>query len=228
MTAVNALKQQCTAKSKASGQRCKRWAVTGYRVCQVHGAGSPHKGRPGGRPVTNGRWSKQLPTRLLERYETSARDAELLALREEIALVDSRIGDVLSRVDSGESGAIWQAVGLAYAALMQAKSAGKAKEFAAALGDLGALIERGRQDYAAWADVIGLIEQRRRLVESERKRLVDMQNMMTAEEALTLAARLASIVREHVKDPHVLSAISREFGGLVRLPDRRDADTPAR
>src|SRR3990167_6278745 len=33
---------QCTAKSKQSGQRCKRRPHPGARVCVIHGAGAPH------------------------------------------------------------------------------------------------------------------------------------------------------------------------------------------
>lgn len=33
--------QQCTAKSKQSGQRCRRAAVPGATVCRVHGGGAP-------------------------------------------------------------------------------------------------------------------------------------------------------------------------------------------
>ena len=51
---------QCTAQSKRSGKRCKGQAVTGYGVCRMHGAGSPGKGRPGGRPCIHGAYSKAV------------------------------------------------------------------------------------------------------------------------------------------------------------------------
>lgn len=34
--------RQCHAQSKSTGKRCGRWAVTGARVCVVHGGRSPH------------------------------------------------------------------------------------------------------------------------------------------------------------------------------------------
>ncbi len=33
---------QCHAKSKQSGQRCKRPAIAGGTVCHIHGGGAPH------------------------------------------------------------------------------------------------------------------------------------------------------------------------------------------
>ena len=40
-TAAKTSWSQCTAKSKQSGQRCKRPAIKGGTVCFVHGGGSP-------------------------------------------------------------------------------------------------------------------------------------------------------------------------------------------
>lgn len=51
---------RCSAKSKSTGKRCRSFAVTGYRVCRVHGAGSPKKGRKGGRPPEHGLYSEHL------------------------------------------------------------------------------------------------------------------------------------------------------------------------
>jgi hypothetical protein len=49
---------QCTAKSKKSGERCRRRARAGYPVCIMHGAGKGAK--RGGRPPVHGRYSKFL------------------------------------------------------------------------------------------------------------------------------------------------------------------------
>jgi hypothetical protein len=37
---------RCTAKAKRTGERCKCPAVTGWRVCRVHGARGGHKAGP--------------------------------------------------------------------------------------------------------------------------------------------------------------------------------------
>jgi len=37
---------RCTAKSKRTGERCKGPAVTGWRVCRLHGAGGGHPAGP--------------------------------------------------------------------------------------------------------------------------------------------------------------------------------------
>src|SRR5690606_3084472 len=86
----------CGAKTRA-GTPCKRAPVPGRTRCRLHGgltpAGASHYN------FKTGRYSKVLPARLRERYEEAAADPELLALREDIALLDSRLDDLLKRVD---------------------------------------------------------------------------------------------------------------------------------
>lgn len=35
------VREKCTAKSKRSGERCKRWPIRGGTVCAIHGGNSP-------------------------------------------------------------------------------------------------------------------------------------------------------------------------------------------
>ena len=50
-----------------------------------------------------GRYSKYLPTRLAGRYEEARADPELLALRDDIALLDTRVAQTVAALDTGES-----------------------------------------------------------------------------------------------------------------------------
>ena len=62
-----------------------------------------------------GRYSKYLPDRLVERYEEALNDVELMRLDDEIALVDTKLQDVLERLhQDGEGPGAWQ--------LMQSKN----------------------------------------------------------------------------------------------------------
>jgi hypothetical protein len=212
---------RCTAKSKQSGEQCKRHASIGRTVCAIHGGKIP---RGHALPqTTHGRYSKHLPTRMLANYVQSRDDPEMLALSNEIALIDSRTLDLLNRVDSGESGAIWRDLQATYKELREANQAGDVATARQLLLDLGSLITKGHADYAAWVDVRLLIEQRRKLVESERKRLVDMQQMITAEQAMLLISRLHDTVMRHVDDPGARAAIADDLGRLT-LQSTRGAD----
>lgn len=95
---------QCTATAKSTGERCRRHAVNGYKVCQVHGAGSPKQGRRGGRPPTHGRYSKWKKEDIRELVEQFEADEEPLNILPEIAAVRALLTDFIDtynqRVDA--------------------------------------------------------------------------------------------------------------------------------
>lgn len=162
-----------------------------------------------------GRYSKYLPARLAGRYQEAQEDADLLALREDVALTDARLADVLGRVDTGESGALWTAAQATLAAYRDAQAKAKPEQAAAAIAELSNLLNKGAGDWLAWDEIAKLLEQRRRLVESERKRLVEMKQVITAERAMLLIGAIAGIIREHVSDRAVLAAISADIGKVI-------------
>lgn len=202
----------CTAK-KTNGEPCKAQAITGKRVCRVHGGmtpsglASPH--------YKTGRYSKSLPARLAGHYAEAQSDAALLELRDEVALTDARLADLLGRVDTGESGALWQALQALRLDVIACKRAGDTVGQAKALNALLEMIGQGHADYRAWGEIGAVLDQRRRLVESERKRLVEMQQTLTVEKAMLLVGAIGGIIKAHVQDRHVLSAISNDIQALV-------------
>ena len=80
---------QCRAKSKQSGERCKRHATvsTGRGLCHIHG-GAPKTGVNPDKPVqiTHGRYSKSVPADIAERYEYFKTDPDILSLKPDVAL----------------------------------------------------------------------------------------------------------------------------------------------
>lgn len=191
--------------------------------CRIHGGLTP---TGFALPQTkHGRYSKHLPTRLMDRYLEAQSDPDLLALRDEIALLDARLSDVLGRVDTGESGQRWTNVQAAMKAFDAAERTGNVDEMKEALFTLRHEIRMGVMDYAAWDDIRSLLDQRRRTVESERKRLVEMQQTITTERAMLLLAAVADTIRRHVTDRDILAAISAELGRLVATAPRSLPDS---
>jgi hypothetical protein len=203
--------KRCGAKTR-SGKTCCKFPVAGRERCRLHGGAtpvgvaSPH--------FKTGRHSKYIPERLAERYQEALADGELLALREEIALVDARLADLLGRVDTGESGLFWRQARAALNGYNKAVAEKKDVEAATYLFELRQIIDKGIEDYSAWAEVHAVLEQRRRLVESETKRLSQMQQFITAEKAMALIASLTDIIKRHVTDRAALAGISAD---LIRL-----------
>jgi predicted nucleic acid-binding Zn-ribbon protein len=201
---------------------CRRPVSAEGQRCRVHGGASP--AGIASPHFKHGRRGKYLPTRLLERYEEAVGDSELLALRDEIALIDVRINELLERIDTGESAALWAQLGAKFEKMQQAYASQDDSGFARAVKGLGAIIEQGGRADQVWDDIGNVIEQRRKLVESERKRLVDMQQMLTAEQAMTLLAAVVDVVRRNVTDRDALAAISADVKRIVLAGPGRGVD----
>lgn len=182
--------------------------------CRFHGGKTP-VGVSASR-FQHGRYSRDFPSRLIGRYEQALADPEVSSVREEIALVDARTSDCLSRVDSKEAGIHWQAVRKAIADVQGAHDAPTRETAVKQAVDACSL---ALSDYAAWAEVLDLVERRRKLAETETKRLTAMGQQITAEKAMLLLAAVVDIVRRNVTDPGQLKAISREISALAGRED---------
>lgn len=86
---------RCSAKSKRSGERCKRHASIGRTVCRMHGGATP---RGVDHPSWRGKgYSKDLPTQLRDRFAASVDDPDLSSCRNELALIDARLGELFEK-----------------------------------------------------------------------------------------------------------------------------------
>lgn len=210
--------QQCTAKSKQTGERCKLPPTPGRNVCRFHG-GKTLQGlaAPG---LKHGRYSKYLPARLLEIYQESKDNPDLLDLSGDISLVDARLSDLLKRVDSGESGEAWQLAREAQKALNDGLNKGDIALARMALSDLEGVIKRGLSDYRAWREIGELLDRRERLVRSQRKSEVEAGELIPKAEVRLLTSYLLRAVTENVKDPETLAAISASFRNIAMVEGR--------
>lgn len=161
---------ECGAK-KRDGTPCRAKAMANGR-CRIHGGATPSGfALP---QYKTGRYSKVLPDALRYRYEVARDDEDLLSLRDEIALLDIRITELLGSSPNDDT----------------------------------------------WAQVVGLFEQRRKLAESEHKRLVTLKQYVSVEQVYAFIGALGGILREHVTDRRALAAIQRDLSGLLARPAR--------
>lgn len=162
-----------------------------------------------------GRYSKSLPDRLAARYVEATQDSELLALRDEIALTDTLIVDTVEKLDTGGSKAHFIALRQKWDEYQRYQKQGDAPKSTTALWELGNLITEGLRDFTLLDDIARLIEQRRKLSESERKRLIEMRQLFTAEQAVLLLGAITDIIARNVTDRDTRARISREFTQLA-------------
>ncbi len=198
---------------KKDGKPCRGHAMPNGR-CYKHGGATP-----AGLASPNfkhGKYSSVVPGRMLARYQEAEQDPALLSLRSELALLDGRLFDLLGRVDTGESGRIW---GKAQEAVLDLRAANLNKDQEAAgeaLNRLIGIISKGHSDYAAWHEVHEVVDQRRRIAESERKRLVETHQMITTERALALMGAIVGAIKEEINDQKLLQRISARILGLAQ------------
>lgn len=203
---------------KRNGWPCESVFVRGNGLCRMHG-GNARRGALAG-PWKNGRHSafaRILPARFRAAYEASLSDDNLLSLRSEIALADVRTYELLEQLSSGESGEAWSRAGvLADAIRTEAGADEPDPEVLRRLSDeLAGLSEAGVGDAKKWREVREATEHRRKLSESERARLKELSSMISAEEALTIVARLVDIVMKHVTDTPTRAHMLYEIEALV-------------
>lgn len=201
----------CGAKTKHGP--CRNSPLVGRTRCKFHGGMNPT-----GIAAPNykdGRYSPYVPKKLLDVYVDSLYDPHKLELNSEISLVEARLSELLQRVDRSVAYNQVEALRREYKVLKEALARGDLKGATFASDAYGTLLDEQYSDYAAWQEIINLVDQRRRLVESERKRLVEANLVVTSEEALRIVTGLLQAVKTYVTDKKVLANIQAEFTKLV-------------
>lgn len=165
--------------------------------------------------------------KLLQKYQAAMKDPELLSLRESLAILEIRGKELLERADSGESADRWR---MALEAWSDFKGKRNSLFEPAAFAKLNSVMEDAMHDYASWRQLFDIFELRRKLSESERKRLLEMQQIITAEDAAKLITALQMAVIRIVDDSSKLKLIEYEFirlsgvGGVQEPKERVDEE----
>lgn len=207
--------RQCTAKSKRSGQRCKRVASPGGTVCAMHGGKTP-RGMASPHTV-HGRYSKHLKGGILKTYRETIADPEILALDSEIALLAGRLADLLERIAGGGPGP--RELAAAWAELDRARQSKDAQGFNRAFARMDALVASGHNTDALWQDVERCTIRLARLVRVESQRRVAMSAVLPTSKALEFAKSIVVSVLNHVHDPAIRARIQTDV--RLALGDER-------
>ena len=220
------VKQLCSAHKKHGGA-CTQPAMPNGK-CRMHG-GKVRLG-PSNPAWKHGRYSKVLPLRLSARYEDALLNPDLLSVRHDIAAAESQLADLFARLDTGESGAVWDALQKALAAFEEATAIGNRPVMHASLATLRRLITQGSSEYAAWDDIREMWQSRCKLTETEQRTLLVQQQMITVHELAGLLGVITHAIQERVT-AHADAATARTILGLLSadldaLSTRQDGAGP--
>ena len=161
-----------------------------------------------------GRYSRYMPARLLEAYDQSRQDPDILSLNEDISLTEARVADVLQRVDTAESGAMWDELSKLAKEIKLARKSGDPGLVEDLFDEMLKLISKGKGDRENWREIGDLLERKRKLSESQLKLLVTKQEFISRQQAVALVSNLVEVVKTHVNDSQTKRRI---IGGISQL-----------
>jgi hypothetical protein len=184
----------CTAHKRRDGSPCGAIAVKGTTKCKFHGGRS--LSGPLHPSFKTGKYSKHLPAQLAARYEEARANPRLLSLGDDIAVAEARLAALLEQVTTGESASAWGDM----QALMTEFEAARVRGDASAMGSLfqrlRGVVERGSAGVGAWDEIRKVWEIRGKLIQTETKTLLAMQQIMTVQQVmLMLGAATDAVVR---------------------------------
>ena len=182
------------AYRRRTGEQCGNYKMHGMDVCRMHG-GKSLRGAKSPRAKTL-KYSKYVPDKLLLKLAQAETDDELIEMRAEMALLDTRIMQLLERLETDEAGKRWKAAQEAYREVDKHWRLHDRVNVEISLERLKEAIIDGRSDYEAWEDIQNVIRLRRQLAQTQHKRETEMGQLVTIAQALNLVTRVFGIVTE--------------------------------
>jgi hypothetical protein len=220
--------QRCVATSKQHNRRCRNYRDLGTTVCRFHGAAMQVQQQQYRLDNGQGRSSMRLPIRLAERYDQLVSDPEILNLSRDLALLDIRLEELTGRLEDGESTRGWARAKEAFRKLRAALTDGNGGAVREQIGVLGRLIDSSVNLDNTWRDIRDILLERRLLAETERRRLVDLHQMVTVEELMLLMNNVVMVINKHVPEPERRANIAIELRALLNREAATRSGRPAR
>lgn len=168
-----------------------------------------------------GAYSKYMPKGVATRYKTAMTDPDLLSARDEIALVQLRIQDLMGKLKDGGTADLWDNLRQEFVSVEAAIRTGDASALDKGLRALGEIIEEGSAAEEVWGEMYEAIEAKTKVSEREWRRLRDLKQFMTVQQSMDLVSYLVECVTTHVTDRDVLGLITRDMDKVLTAPAKR-------
>ena len=146
-------------------------------------------------------------------------DEILLSLKGDVALFTMRIHQLLKRLGNGESRLVWRKLRLAFESLQSASTRRDAGGIESSVKEIGRLVALGNESEGAYDELFDMVDRRARLVGQEWKRLMEMRQLLTVEEALGLVMAVIDVVRD-VVDMKVFRKINEKVAVIIGVQGR--------
>lgn len=188
----------CGAKNRRGGV-CKLPVLPGRTRCRYHGGMTPIGiAAPA---YKNGKYA-QLPKRYGETFNEAINDPQLMDVRNQVALLEAREHELITRLSSGEHGDAWKRVRKAHQDILesirlQATDPAESRQlFNDAMRVIDSSIRVGTADEGVWGELRENMERKAKLVEVHRKRQMSLSAYMTADQAMSFVLQMMVLARE--------------------------------
>lgn len=222
--------KRCHAWNPKRGRQCLGLAMVSIRpdFDKCKGCGGKAKRGQESPRYKDGRSSRYKPK--LPNYPAYLDDPDYLTLIDEIALVTGRLDELIETIEVGESARLWGEVRKEFQGLKKAIAKGDSIDATEKMNSLDYLILQGSKEWAKWAEITNNLEVRRKLVETERKRIesadaslrmnqaILLFDSMVAANRAVIIEKLDSIIGFDIdirQKERILNEISRRFGEFV-------------
>jgi len=206
---------RCTSNAKHTGERCGRRVAPGRSTCSSHGGRVPSG--PLSRAYKTGRHSASLPGRLLGAYQASLEDPHVTSMGDALALCDARIEELSGELEGADGPG--DVIAKARAELRRALNAVQPANRDRHLAALEAVLEQGADADAIWAQIMAAVESRRRVAETESRRIVSMGQAVPIAKVVEIVGLVCQSFRNIA-----LTHADRETANLILRDASRDVN----
>lgn len=159
------------------------------------------------------KYAAYIPTDLRERYLSNSSRDDYLENRAEIAILETRITQLMESIGSGESLKAWQDLREVWKEFMNAVRMGDPLVQNELLPVINSIIKSGSSQAEEWEQISRMIERRRKLVETEGRQQAIARQMISVEQTVAMLKLVIESVRMTVDkyvEPELAKAIVLE------------------
>lgn len=203
--------------TKRDGTPCRQPPALGSDYCRFHGGHAP-KGKHN-HLFRHGKYSKLLRRDILRHYFHSLQQEDMYTQRDEIALLDARISLLSEQLSNADGIRLYEQmveVKIELEELVDKDEVSK-KDLSAFSSRMSDLLTEAKGERRRWREIYDVMEVRRRLIESDRKRMLEQQEYLTKQQAQVLVATLINVLHKNIPDAITLRNIAAEFDAISRI-----------
>jgi hypothetical protein len=178
------------------GKFCRNNPLENGR-CKYHGGKTPVGIEA--KNTKHGRYSKYIPVALMEKYRHAEEDTDLMSLKGEMALVTARLYELVEKIEDTAGKIPYSELLRQYERFKMAERAGQDNAEYLKL-EFEAMLVSIKEDMKIWDEVAHMVNVKRRLVDSEQKKMKQMSQYVEVDRVMLLFGALMDIVVNEIEE----------------------------